>query len=180
MRNILLLLCVLLSALAMGACSASARVTPTATSRATLPPGFVLTTSPDHTFRLAYPAGWQTQTSSQDVFTGPTGQYFEATNDGPLAGAADMRQLVTGYCNGVSPDMAINLVQTTTVRLGGQNWTRGNCDAGKATVTLAVIVEVVIYKGLVFVIEYGSPVASFASDQTSYYALMEQSFHFLM
>lgn len=180
MRSILYLLCVVFSVLTVGACSTQASVTPTVTSEAKLPSGFILTTSPDHTFRLAYPAAWQAQTDSQDVFTGPTGQYFEANNDGPPVGTTDLRQLVTTYCNGVQPDLAVSLVQTTSVQLGGRDWTQGDCDAGKSSVTTMVVVEVVLYKGSLFKITYGSPAASFGSDYTRYFALMEQSFHFLL
>jgi hypothetical protein len=69
-------------------------------------------------------------------------------------------------------------VPTQPVSLAGHTWTRGNCDAGTQSTT-ELVVEMVVYKGQVYTIDYQSPSATFQADQNTYYTPMEQSFTFL-
>jgi hypothetical protein len=136
-------------------------------------------TSPAHTYHISYPTGWQEQTADGDAeqvtFTGPNDQSFEVsdTTGIPQGSLAD---LVNAYCNavGVTPVT----VQTTTIRLAGQTWTKGDCGAG-ITPSSDLVVEVVTYKGAVYQIDYSSSHASFQGDTATYYLPMEQSFQFL-
>ncbi len=76
---------------------------------------------------------------------------------------------------GVSP----NPVQTGGVSLGGQNWTRADCDAGAQGPAIRLIVEVIFYEGRGYQMDYTSPIVEFASDNKTYYSAMEHSFFFL-
>ena len=87
-------------------------------------------------------------------------------------------EIVNDLCQQIQPDVAASPVQTSVVRLAGQPWTRGDCDAGTPS-TVELIVEAVIYHGDVYHLAYVSPLAQFQRDEATYYAKMEQSFTFL-
>jgi hypothetical protein len=185
----------LLSLLALAACSGTPtsassastltpmpRLTPTAAPAVptpTLPPGFVLYTSADHTYSIAYPANWQPLSqigiSHTISFTGPN-QVFEVSELGP---GADPAQAVNAYCQAMQAGVAPNPVRTKKVILDGQSWTRANCDAGAQSPAITLIVEAVLYHGAAYQIDYTSPIVAFARDDAAYYAPMERSFRFL-
>ncbi|HLV97797.1 MAG TPA: hypothetical protein VKT82_03880 [Ktedonobacterales bacterium] len=175
--------------LALAACgstpASNAPSTPTPTA-ATQPtptntpsPSLTVYTSPDHKYQISYPIGWQQQTAdgnpAKSSFTGPGNQNFEVTDNAGIPGGSPA-SYVNGYCNAIA--MIAGNIQTTTVTIAGQTWTKGNCDAGTNSSTV-LIVEVVIYKGAVYQIDYGSSAANEQADDATYYAPMEQSFKFL-
>jgi hypothetical protein len=160
--------------------AATPAATPTATPA--LPIGFIWYTSHDQTYQIAYPSNWQVATGTQGKtltvdFTGP-GQIFEVREFTGAAGS-DPAKMVNDYCQAMQPGIAANPVQTKSVSLGGQSWTRANCDAGAQSPAIQLIVEVVIYQGVAYQIDYQSPIVEFSRDDKTYYAKMEQSFRFL-
>jgi len=154
-------------------------VTPTPTPAP--PAGFVLYTSANHTFQIAYPSGWQVASTSGSnatvSFTGP-GQIFEVSALGHNPGGS-LADVVNSFCQARQPGVAVNPVKTSTVNLGGQSWTRANCDAGAQSPAIELVVEVALYEGTVYQMDYTSPVVEFARDNKAFYAVMEQSFRFL-
>jgi len=196
-RVCLVFVCVSLciSLLALAACSgapatqssSTTHPTPTATTAAEVAPthtpiaGFTVYASPDHTYQIAYPGGWQQQTADgnpgKSGFTGPSGQYFEVTDNASKPGG-DPAQLITDYCQAVQPGQADGQVKGTPVVLDGQAWLKAQCGA-EAQPSTILIVEVVTYKGAVYQIDYSSPAATFQADFDAYYSPMEQSFQFL-
>ncbi|HEY7123544.1 MAG TPA: PsbP-related protein [Ktedonobacterales bacterium] len=175
--------------LALAACGSASNPSsaPTATTApqptATNTPAASVTvyTSPTNTYQISYPTGWQQQTADgnpgKSAFTGPDNQTFEVSDNAGIAGS-DPADLVNGYCQAIQPGQAANPVQTTTVSLAGQTWTKGDCDEGTQSPT-ELVVEVVIYKGAVYQIDYASSTANFQTDFSAYYSAMEQSFKFL-
>lgn len=167
----------LLSLLTLAACGSTS--TPASSPHfSPVPAGFVLFTSPDHTYHIAYPSEWQTQRGTTVAFLGSTGQYFEVAHDGKPGGSTDLDQIVDELCQRIQPDVATSPVQTSVVRLAGQAWRRGDCDAGTQS-TVELIVEAVISHGDVYHLAYVSSLAQFQRDEAAYYARMEQSFTFL-
>ena len=187
----LALVCVLLLVLAACGGTTAASPSPTATPPANPSPttqptktpaaNFTVYTSPDHTYRVSYPTGWQEQTvegnSGKVSFTGPDNQEFEV-NDHASTPGGDPAQLITDYCQAVQPDQAASHVVGTPVVLDGQTWLKAQCGAAAQPATI-LIVEVVTYKGAVYQIDYAAPGASFQADDTTFYTPMEQSFQFL-
>lgn len=167
----------LLSLLALAACGDES-TTASFPHSSPVPAGFVLFTSPDQTYRIAYPSGWQLKTGATVAFLGPTGQYFEVATTGHPAGSSDLIEIVNELCQQIQPDVAASPVQTSVVQLAGQQWTRGDCDAGTQS-TVELIVEAVLYQAAVYHLAYISSLAQFQHDDEVFYALMEQSFTFL-
>jgi hypothetical protein len=154
--------------------------TPSPTPTPTPPPpaGFVFYTSQDHTYLLAYPTGWLILSANgQTQFTG-VGQLFEVSETGGAA-QANPAQSVNSFCQSKQAGVAPDPVQTTTVNLAGQSWTRANCDAGAQGPAIQWVVEVAIYKGISYQIDYTSPIVEFKRDNSQYYTPMERSFRFL-
>jgi hypothetical protein len=184
-RFLPLLVCVMALAACGGtaANSSSSTPTPTAQPTPTNTPAASLTvyTSPDGKYQISYPAGWQQQTADgnpgRSSFMGPDSQYFEVTDNGGVPGS-DPVDLVNGYCHAIQADQAAATVQTTTVTLAGQTWTKGDCDAGTQSST-DLVVEVVEYNGVVYQMDYASSLANFQADADAFYTPMEQSFKFL-
>lgn len=155
----------------------TAQPTPTNTPAAS----FTVYTSPDGKYQISYPTGWQQQTADgnpgKSAFLGPDNQVFEVTdNGGTLTG--DPAGLVNDYCHAIQQAQAAPTVQTTTVTLAGQTWTKGDCDAGTQSST-DLVVEVVEYNGAVYQMDYASSLANFQADVDAFYAPIEQSFKFL-
>lgn len=154
-------------------------ITPTPTL--SLPAGFVLYTSADAAYQIAYPSGWQVASTAGSTatvsFTG-LGQIFEISELGHNPGGSPA-DVVNGFCQARQPGVAVSPVKTSTVNLGGQSWTRANCDAGAQSPAIELVVEVVFYQGAAYQMDYTSPVVEFARDNKSFYAAMEQSFRFL-
>lgn len=135
--------------------------------------GYTIFTSPDHTFCLAYPTGWQVTNALQGAgaqFSGPEHQLFTVSNIGVFSGTPadyDIR-----FC--VNLDGASS--PTTTLTLSGQTWTQARCaiDAG----TGRGVVEATVYKGNLYHMDYASPAASFPRNRSQFFTPMEQSFRF--
>lgn len=147
----------------------------------TPPAGFVFFTSHDHTYQIAYPVGWQVliQPGAATVqFAGPN-QIFDVSESGSAANS-DPGQIVNSFCQAKQAGVAANPVQTSGARLGGQSWTRANCDAGAQGPAIDLIVEVVLYHGTTYQMDYTSSIVEFRADDTAYYTKMEQSFRFLV
>ncbi len=145
-------------------------------------------TSPDNTFSIGYPTGWQQKTPSSDEgsgveFIGPASQEFIITDLGSVAdlgGSLTPALLDSAFCQGgagsgggaggapTAPQM---------VNIGGQNWTEEECDNSTGEIHAAV--ETVFYKNQAYLIAYASPKASFGNDRSQFYSAMEQSFKFL-
>lgn len=146
-----------------------------------LPAGFVLYSSADHTYQIAHPAGWQVASIAGSTatvsFTGP-GQIFEVSEVGHNPGGSPA-DVVNAFCQERQPGVAVSPAKTSTVNLGGQSWTRANCDAGVQGPAIELVVEVVFYQGTAYQMDYTSPVVEFARDNKAFYAAMEQSFRFL-
>ncbi len=174
--------------LALAACGstpvgASSTPTPPNAAQPTNTPanGLTVYTSPDHTYQISYPTGWQEQTADGNPgkasFTGPDNQYFEVSDNASTPGG-DPAQLITDYCQAVQPGQAASQVMGTPVVLGGQTWLKAQCGAEAQPATV-LIVEVVTYKGAVYQMDYSSPGASFQANDNAFYMPMEQSFQFL-
>ncbi len=136
--------------------------------------GYTIFTSPDHTFCLAYPTGWQVTGALQGTgaqFSGPAHQLFTVSNIGAFSGTPadyDIRFCVT--LDGTSSP-------TTTLTLSGQTWTQARCAINGGTGR--GIVEATIYKGSLYHMDYGSPVGAFPSNRSQFFTPIEQSFRFL-
>jgi hypothetical protein len=167
----------LLSLLVVAACSSSS-TTASSPLSSPVPAGFVLFTSPDHTYHITYPAGWHRQQGTSVAFLGPTGQYFEVAHGGQPAASTNLIGIVNEVCQQIQPDIAASPVQTSVARLAGQQWTRSDCDAGTQS-TVELIVEAAFYHGDLYHLAYVSPLAQFPRDDAAYYAKMEQSLTFL-
>lgn len=167
----------LLSLLALAACG-GVSTTASFSHSSPVPAGFVLFTSPAQTYRIIYPSGWQPKTGATVAFLGPAGQYFEVSNTVHPTGSTNLSEIVNELCQQIQPDIAASQVQTSVVRLAGQQWTRGNCDTGTQS-TVELIVEAVLYQAAVYHLAYISPLAQFQHDDEVFYAPMEQSFTFL-
>ncbi len=186
---------VLLALLGLAACSVpsiegAATTTPTPTPTNTppaapntgptpvTPAGFTLYTSADHAFQIAYPAGWKILGDKTHIqFTGP-GQLFEVIERDSKPGEKPA-ETVNAYCQLLQSGVAANPVRTSIVKLAGQDWTRANCDAGAHNPAIILVVEVVIYQGATYQIDYMSPIVTFAQDNRRYYTPMERTFWFL-
>lgn len=132
-------------------------------------------TSSDGTFSVGYPNGWQKKAATDGTgveFVGPADQEaFEVVNLGtsPIGPA----ELVSAACSA-----GTQATGPTSVTISGQQWSREECNsAGSAPAHL--VAEAVTHNGQAFLIVYGSAQANFASDQSTYYTAMEQSFQFL-
>jgi hypothetical protein len=167
----------LLSLLALAACGGGSTAASFPLS-SPVPAGFVLFTSPDQTYRIVYPSGWQPKTGATVAFLGPAGQYFEVAHGDQPAGSTDLIETVNELCQQIQPDIAASPVQTSVVRLAGQQWTRGDCDAGTQS-TVELIVEAVLYQAAIYHLAYISSLAQFQHDDEAFYVPMEQSFTFL-
>ncbi len=187
--------CLLLGLLALAACGGPAAskpatsaptptptftptATPTATPAPTPPAGFVFYTSHDHTYQIAYPAGWSIVGTGAHIQFNGLGQLFEVTESASVSGQ-NPAEVVNAFCQTWQGGVAANPVPISTLSLAGQTWTRANCDAGGQAPALDWIVEVTQYQGNVYQLDYMSPIVEFARDNAVYYAPMEQSFHFL-
>jgi uncharacterized protein (DUF2345 family) len=115
--------------------------------------------------------------NAQYSFTGPANQKFQV-NQLPAINVTSLAPLITATCQAEQPGVASSSVQTQPVSLAGQTWTRGDCDAGTQSTT-DLVVEMVVYKGQVYTMDYESPAATFQADKNAYYTPMEQSFTFL-
>jgi hypothetical protein len=96
----------------------------------------------------------------------------------PDNGVTSLTPLITATCQADLPGAPSSSVQTHTVTLAGQTWTRGNCGASAQSGS-ELVVEMLVYRGQVYTLEYVSPTATFPADQSAYYTPMEASFQFL-
>ncbi len=136
--------------------------------------GFTAYNSPDKTFCVAYPTGWQVAPALQGSgarFSGPSNQLFSVSNVGAISGTP------TSYAVAACRSLLGRVGQTTTVTLSGQTWTQMSCTINGSLGR--VIIESVIYKGDLYHMDYGSSTATFASNQSQFFTPMEQSFRFL-
>lgn len=147
------------------------RPTPAATAT---PGGFQTYTNPDQTFKINYPRDWTQKPASAGTgaeFDGPGNASLTVTNEGGLqtdaASSADL------FCTlGTGAPGA-----QKTVTIGGQRWVQEAC--GTTFDGFQIVVEVVAYKGNLYMIIYQARPGDFASYQAKYFAPMEQSFTFL-
>jgi hypothetical protein len=136
--------------------------------------GYTIFTSPDHTFCLTYPTGWQVTGALQGTgaqFSGPAHQLFTVSNIGSFSGTPadyDMR-----FCTNLDGTSS----PTSTLTLSGQAWTQARCTINAGTGR--GIVEATVYKGNLYHMDYGSPTASFLSNRSQFFTSIEQSFRFL-
>lgn len=136
--------------------------------------GYTTFTSPDHTFCLAYPNGWQVTNALRGTgaqFSGPAQQKFSVANIGAFSGTP------TAYDVAFCASLHSRANALTTVTISGQAWTQAHCainaGAGRA------VVESIIYKGSLYHLDYGSSAATFQSDLSQFFTPIEQSFNFL-
>jgi hypothetical protein len=136
--------------------------------------GYTAFTSPDQSFCLVYPTGWQVTNPLKGTgaaFGGPAHQLFTVADLGAFSGTpADFD---VAFCS----NLGGRITQMTTVTLSGQTWTQAHCAFNLGTAR--AVVEAVMYKGKLYHMDYASPAASFLSDQSQTFTPMEQSFRFL-
>lgn len=131
-------------------------------------------TSPDGKFSIGYPDSWQVSSDQNGVeFTGPANREdFKVStyNDNGLSPA----DTINGLCN--IPGAASLTTNISSVTIGGQQWSRAECEFSNTN--LHQMIEAITYQGSDFVIRYESLDSAFASDQSTYYLPMQQSFKF--
>jgi hypothetical protein len=142
------------------------------------PSGFAYYVNSAQTYQIAYPSGWTILNGkTQTQFTG--GSQLFAVSVSSVAAGATPAQIVNAYCQSLQKGVAPNPVPTSVVPLAGQSWTRANCDARAQSPAIELVVEVTLYKGSVYQMDYTSPIVEYSRDQSRYYGPMEQSFRFL-
>ena len=151
--------------------------TPAATSTSSLPADFQVYTSPGHLYRVSYPAAWSaTQDESdpeQETFQGPANQTALVDDFAPNAGATP-ETAVTNVCTIVGGGASSGPTQVT---IGGQSWTKMECESADGTTQ--TLVEAVSYQGKLYDLLFSSDQASFALNQAQFFSGIEQSFTFL-
>jgi hypothetical protein len=133
-------------------------------------------TSPDNTFSVGYPTGWQTKSATSGMgveFTGPSQQIFEVLNFGANS-ALSPDDAVSIFCMAIGTKTA----GPSSATISNQQWTREECETSSGTI-VHTLTEAVTYKGQLFQIVYASLKESFASNQSQFFTPMEQSFKFL-
>ena len=65
----------------------------------------------------------------------------------------------------------------TPVTIGGQSWTKMDCESADGTTH--TLVEAVSYKGKIYDLLFSSDQASFEQNRTQFFSVMEQTFTFL-
>lgn len=136
--------------------------------------GYTAFTSPDHTFCLDYPTGWQVMNPSRGSgaqFSGPAHQVFTAANLGAYSGTA------AGFDRAVCLNLGGIAGLPITLTLAGQTWTQRLCflDADH----YRTIIESSVYQGKLYHMDYGSATLTFLSNRSQFFTPMEQSFRFL-
>ncbi len=152
--------------------AATATTAPTATATASVPAGFQKFSN--DSFSIYYPADWEAKPESDggEQFSSSQGQVFQV-NITAGAGANSAKTFDDAYCRVIGKQTA----DLTTVTIGGQQWTREECEDEAGT--FHSVVEAVNYKGQLFSIAYLSLKPTFDLDKAQYYSPMEQSFTFL-
>lgn len=152
---------------------------PTTAPTKSVPAGFKKYDGGAGLFTIFYPSDWKVGDGvmSQD-FTGPNGQTFNVDvelvgNASPGDAAANNAQV----CQNVAASGGGATPKPATITINGQQWQQLDCgDNG----TLHYVVETVISsRGDIYSMSYGAPSASFASDKTQFFSVMEQSFTYL-
>ncbi len=151
--------------------------TPTATATPSAPPGFLLYTNLDHSFKLIYPKTWKKSASDSGVgvkFDGPANQTFQVENDG--ANQSDPAVADTTFCLILSgnPGSPHNVI------VAGQRWTQEACDSLSFLGNVHAVIEAISYKGNIYLLSYSSDQTTFGQDDARYFSLMEKSFTFLI
>ena len=150
--------------------------TPAPTATPLAPPGFLLYTNPDHSFKIIYPKTWKKSASLSGVgvhFDGTANsQGFDVENGG--ATQADLAMADDTFCLLLSGSPGT----PEPVTIGAQRWTRETCDSPLNN--LHVVIEAINYKGDFYLMSYSSTPTTFARDQMLYFSLMEKSFTFLV
>ena len=162
---------------ALGA-TATARVTPlpTATATSAVPSGFKPYENPNHTFRLAYPAGWSATgyfIGSGGKFDGPGTQEIVATNEGATQ-SKNAGPNADGYCIGFSGQTR----PQKQVTIGGETWVQEECD--DFTGLSHSQVNAIIYKGNLYLFTFTTPKGSFTKAESQYFATVQSTFTFLV
>lgn len=156
--------------------------TPTATPTTAPASGWIVYTSSSHVYQISYPAGWQVQPSADGgdnvSFIGPNNRYVDVNDYADKSGGASLEEQALQACKGFQGDKDTDHVIGTPVELGGQTWFKTQCNI-EAQPATTLILEVTVYKGTVYTIDYTSPVASFDADDTTFYTPIEKSFQFL-
>ena len=151
--------------------------TPAATPTTTIPAGFQVYTSPGKLYRVAYPAAWTLSTDPSDAesetFAGPANQGAVVDDFAPEAGATP-ETAVTNVCTIVGGGPSTG---PTPVTIGGQRWTKMDCESADGTTH--TLVEAVSYKGKIYDLLFSSDQASFEQNRTQFFSVMEQTFTFL-
>lgn len=132
-------------------------------------------TSQDGKFSIGYPDSWQASSDQGGVdFTGPANH-----EDFKVSKYSDNGQSPSDIINQLCsiPGAASLTTNISSVTIGGQQWNRAECEFSNTTIHQ--MIEAISYQGSDFVITYESLDAAFASDQSSYYLPMQQSFKFL-
>jgi serine/threonine protein kinase len=162
---------------ALGA-TATARATPRPTATATLavPSGFKPYENPNHTFRLAYPAGWSATgyfIGSGGKFDGPGTQEIVATNSGPSS-AGKAGPNADSYCIGFGGQTHAQ----KQVTIGGQTWIQEECD--DFTGLSHSQVNTIVYKGNLYLFAFTTPKGSFTKAESQYFGTVQSTFMFLV
>jgi hypothetical protein len=146
-----------------------------------VPAGFTMYDGGAGIFTIFYPSDWKVGDGeiNQD-FTGPAGQIFSV--DITLIGTAspgDAAAANTQVCQNVAASNGISAGTPTPgkVTINGQQWQQLDCGV---TGNVHYVVESLVSKrGDIYTLSYGSPAATFASDRTQFFSVMEQSFTYL-
>ncbi len=162
---------------ALGA-TATARATPrpTATATPVVPSGFKPYENPNHTFRLAYPAGWSATgyfIGSGGKFDGPGTQEIVATNEGATQ-SKNAGPNADGYCIGFSGQTR----PQKQVTIGGETWIQEECD--DFTGLSHSQVNAIIYKGNLYLFAFTTPKGSFTKAESQYFVTVQSTFMFLV
>ncbi len=150
------------------------------THSATIPSGYNVYTSPDKSFSIAYPPGWQVKEAAGGTgaeFDGPAHQVVIVTDIGSQTD--DPALIDSSFCQGTdgSSGMGGAPGAAKTVSVGGQNWTQEECNNSDKSAHAAV--ETVTYQGGSYLLTYASPSSAFASNRSTFFSPMEGSFQFL-
>ena len=146
----------------------------------TIPAGYNVFTSPDKSFRIAYPSDWQVSDAGAGTgvrFEGPAHQVVIVTT---VAGLTDdPASIDSAFCQGQGGNGGFggSASSPKTVSIGGQSWTQEECDTGDQSGHAAV--AALTYQGNSYLLTYASPKASFNSNQRTFFSPIEGSFQFL-
>jgi len=157
--------------------SAALVLTLSGKTRPSLPPGYQVFTSPDHSFSIAYPPGWERShpnSGTGGAFNGPDSRVFIVSH----LGRTDLTpgHFDQDFCSG-SQGFGGAPSTPQMVQIGSREWTREECD--NADGTLHAATEAILYQGELYYMIAVAQRATFAQSTATYFSVMERSFAFL-